>query len=319
MRFVNEVARDVEKWRLENCPERQIDLVVFAYLTTQDAPVKRDENSGKYAPSDNSVIAEDNVIVRIAPIFSCHYYPFSDKNHNIQSANMIEQWRMCAKKFAIWDYKMSFEYKIVPFPTWNSAQKNLKTFKEMGVIDVLTQGNGATFNTSLGRMDDYIRSRLMWDTDLSYQALADEFIEVYYGAASGYMKEYLSLLEMHFASYIAKISGFDAKIYNSLLTTSFWPKETLINIENVFRNAYAALENSAPAEYEALKERIDRESAFYRFALIELYGNDVYTSEQLKAAIEEYAKILSVSISLPYKNESAKDRVQSWKKRYNID
>lgn len=319
MRFVNEVARDVEKWRLENCPERQIDLVVFAYLTTQDAPVKRDESSGKYAPSDNSVIAEDNVIVRIAPIFSCHYYPFSDKNHNIQSANMIEQWRMCAKKFAIWDYKMSFEYKIVPFPTWNSAQKNLKTYKEMGVIDVLTQGNGATFNTSLGRMDDYIRSRLMWDTDLSYQALADEFIEVYYGAASGYMKEYLSLLEMHFASYIAKISGFDAKIYNSLLTTSFWPKETLINIENVFRNAYAAIENSAPAEYEALKERIDRESAFYRFALIELYGNDVYTSEQLKAAIEEYAKILSVSISLPYKNESAKDRVQSWKKRYNID
>ncbi len=319
MRFVNSIARDVEAWRKANCPDREIDLVVFAYLTTQNAPVKKNGNN-ESVPADESVVAENNVVVRIAPIYACHYYSFDDAEHNnAESANLFANWQLCAKRFAIWDYKMSFDYKIVPFPTWNSAQKNLRAYKKMGVVDVLTQGNASTYNTSLGKMDDYIRSRLMWDTSLSYQTLADEFMENYYGEASEYMKEYLAYLEMHYASFIAKQNNFSAEIYKSLLLTSYWPKETLINIENIFKKAYAAIEDLPDSRRNVLKDRIDCESAFYRFAMIELYGNDVYTTEQLIAAIEEYKNISSVTISLPYKNKTTSEFILEWKNKYNLD
>lgn len=318
MRFVNSIARDVEEWRKANCPDREIDLVVFAYLTTQDAPVKKTA-SNESAPADDSVIAENNVVVRIAPIYSCHYYSFDDAVHNAASANLFNEWKLCAKRFAIWDYKMSFDYKIVPFPTWNSAQKNLRAYKEMGVVDVLTQGNAATYNTSLGKMDDYVRSRLMWDTSLSYQSLADEFMENYYGTAGAYMKEYLAYLEMHFASFIATQNNFSAEIYKSLLLTSYWPKETLINIENIFNKAYGAIENLPESTRGVLKDRIDCESAFYRFAMIELYGNEIFTTERLAAAIEEYKNLSSVTISLPYKNKTSSEFILEWKNKYNLD
>ena len=318
MRFVNEIAKDVEKWRLQNCPEREINLVVFAYLSTQDAPVKRGSD-GKYAPADPSVIAEENVVVRIAPIHSCHYYTFDNKDKNSLSARMFENWRMCAKRFAIWDYKMSFEYKIVPFPTWNSAQHNIKMYKEMGVIDILTQGNNTSYNTSLGRMDDWIRSRLMWDCEQSYQTLADEFIENYYGEASEYMKDYLAYLEMHYAAVLEKKTNFNAIIYTSLLSSNYWPKETLLNIEGIFNNAYNVINGLPDSRKAELKTRIDRESAFYRFALIELYGADIYTADQLKKAIDDYIAISDVAMARPYKNETTIDFVLKWKSRYGVE
>ena len=45
---MNAVADEVEKWRKENCPERQIYLTMFAYYSTFDAPVK--EVNGELVP-----------------------------------------------------------------------------------------------------------------------------------------------------------------------------------------------------------------------------------------------------------------------------
>ena len=61
MRFTNYVAREVEKWRKENAPERKVYVGTLAYHLTGEPPVKKDEN-GKYVPLDPSVVAEDTLL-----------------------------------------------------------------------------------------------------------------------------------------------------------------------------------------------------------------------------------------------------------------
>ena len=83
MRFVNKVADAVEAWRQENAPHREIYLVTFAYYPTIDPPVRWEGDTPM--PVDESVIARENVIVRIAPIMANYRFDLLDAEHNQNS------------------------------------------------------------------------------------------------------------------------------------------------------------------------------------------------------------------------------------------
>ena len=57
-----------------------------------------------------------------------------------------------------------------------------------------------------------------------------------------------------------------------MMKTDYWPIEILMKIRDIFDNAYESLEGLPADEYEILKQRVDEESRFYRYALLELYG-----------------------------------------------
>ncbi len=314
MRFVNAVADDVESWRVQNYPDREVQLVVFAYLSTQEAPVKDVLENGKYVPVDASVVARDNVTVRIAPINSCHYYTFDNVGKNALSAKMFASWRECAKSFAIWDYKVSFSTQIVPFPTWNSTAYNYRMYKEMGVMDILSQGDTRSYNICMSKMDDYVRSRLLWDVSLNYQDLCYEFIENYFGVAAPQMRAYYDYMQLHFATKIATNNNFHAYTYSGLSERGYWPMETLLTMRAIFEDAYARI-NALPAEEQtAVRDRVDTESAFYRFALLELYDAEAFSTAQLEEEIDAFAAIRNVC-TFPTDGITAAEYVTRWRNK----
>lgn len=317
IRFVNAVAERVEKWRTENCPDREIDLVVFAYLSTQDPPVNR-LKGGTYEPVSDEVVARNNVVIRIAPIESDHYYKFEDKEHNAASARMIGGWKVCASKFAIWDYSFNFTYRIAPFPSWNAVAPNYAAYKEMGVVDVLSQSDVPTANRCFGKLDDYVRSKLLWDSSLNYQALAYDFIDNYYGEAAPYITEYYDYLQIHYKSFIEKQSGFSCLPYDNLQSSVYWPYEVLLNIKSIFDEAYEIISELPEERREIVKDRVDTESQFYRYQLVEFYGRQLFTENELKEEIDKFAAIKN-PITYVYKTTVTPQLcVKLWKEKYGV-
>ena len=317
IRFINAVAERVEKWRTENCPDREIDLVVFAYLSTQDPPVNRLKD-GSYQPVSAEVVAKNNVVIRIAPIESDHYYEFEDKEHNAASARMIGGWKVCASKFAIWDYSFNFTYRIAPFPSWNAVAPNYAAYKEMGVVDVLSQSDVPTANRCFGKLDDYVRSKLLWDSSLNYESLAYDFIDNYYGEAAPYIAEYYDYLQLHYKSFIEKQSGFSCLPYDNLQSSVYWPQEVLLNIKSIFQRAYEKISELPEDRREVIKDRVDTESQFYRYQLIEYYGRQLFTESELKNEIDEFAAIKN-PITFVYKTTvTPQSCVKLWREKYGV-
>ena len=290
LRFVNAVADEVEKWRQENCPEREIYLTMFAYLSIVDPPVKVE--NGQYVPIDDTVVARDNVVIRYAPINDYYMYPLMDGAHNPNARRALLGWSAVASHFAVWDYRVNFAELIQPFPQWMSAYENIKTYYDLGFIDVFHQGCRTFGGTSFIAMDNWVRSRLLWDVHQDYDALVDEFFDVYYEAASDSMRAYMNYLTMHYLTHMGD-NGYKGDSHQFTITAENYPRGFIRNVEEIFAEAYAAIapvEQSDPERYAVLKQRVDGESLFYRYVQIDLYGH-FYDDTELSNMIDEFERI----------------------------
>lgn len=292
MRFINKVADEVEKWRKENAPEREINLVTFAYAALFEAPTKVVD--GQHIPLDDSVIARDNVIVRYAPISAYYMYDLLNEEYNAESKESILGWSAVASKLAVWDYRVDYWSYGVPFPQWQSAYANLKIYYDYGFIDVYNQGCTPNSGTPFVTLDNYVRSRLLWDIELDYNELTDDFINHYYKEAAPYIDEYRTLLMIHFENHIKSLN-YAGHSHYGLMVANFWPETIINSIENIFLEAYkeiTPIADTDPELYQKIKTRLDTESIFYRLAQLELYRANYNPSERLIKinALEEIAK-----------------------------
>ncbi len=287
LRFVNKVAREIKRWLKEESgtPNREVNLVAFAYLTVMEPPVKYVNRQPQ--PIDETVVAEDNVCIRIAPLVNANFYwPINDKDHNTFMANNIDGWSKITSKFTIWDYRVYYHNVVAPYPYWNTIKTNLEIYKDMNVIDVYHQGIAQTSGVPFGRLDDYIRSRLLYNLEADVRKLTDDFINAYYKQAAPYIKEYIAFLQSYYATTMVD-AGYSGSVYTNVFTTNFWSKEALLAIRAIFDKAYASIENLPEEEYEKMKGRIDVESRFYRFGLLELYSSS-FTKAEIAVMIEEW-------------------------------
>ena len=286
MRFTNKVARRVNEW-LKNesgTPDRKIYFVVFAYITAMEAPVKYVNRVMQ--PIDESVVAEDNVCVRVAPLVNANYYwRLDDPDHNTFMRNNLAGWRMITNNFTIWDYRVYYHYLFCPYPVWNTVKANLELYKEMNVIDIFHQGYADT-PTPFGKLDDYVRARLLYDLDEDVETLTEDFIDNYYKEGAGFIREYRELLQYHYETYMVPLN-YSGSVYTDVISKRFWPLETLIKMKDIFDNAYKATENLPEERRETVKNRLDFESRFYRYALLELYS-DRFTKAEIATMIDEF-------------------------------
>jgi len=297
LRFANAVADEVEKWRQENCPEREIYLTKFAYLSIVDPPtVKSTDENGKpvWTPVDPSVVARDNIVIRYAPISDYYLYPLLDEKNNIASYNAMNGWKAVATNFAVWDYRINFVEMLAPFPQWMSAYDNIKAYYDYGYIDVFHQGCRTFGNTSFVTIDNYVRSRLLWNVNEDYRSLMHEAISVYYDEAAPMMEEYLEYTTLHYMNYLNKEFGWKAHSHEAYINTKNFPRGYMLNVDEIFSRAYAAIEqkkDSDPERYELLKFRVDVESVPYRYLQLALYQS-FYTKDELRVFVDEFAGIV---------------------------
>ena len=328
MRAVNAVADAVADWQQENCPERTIYLCTFAYLSFFEPPCKKDENgeyivdenTGKYIPIDESVVARDNVMVRYAPVDANYMYNLLDEEYNSISRKVLLGWASVAKNLAVWDYRADFGTYVTPYPSWFSTYDNLKIYYDYGFIDIFNQGPTPTTGTPFIKMDNWIRSQLMWDIDQSYADLVDEFMENYYKEGRDCIQEYWDLLQMHYRTYIEKEQNYDGDPHRRVMNPKYWPYEIILKIQEIFENGYASVAKFRDTDreyYDKLLSRLEAESLFYRFMLIQYYDN-YYTVEERRTMIDEFERISNecgfvIMNNGIHNGEKVADRIAGWR------
>lgn len=286
IRFANAVADEVKKWQMENCPEREIYLTMFAYMTIVDPPtVKTIDENGKpvWTPIDESVVARDNIIIRYAPIQDFYMFSFLNEEQNPESYNALNGWTKIAKHFAVWDYRVDFASINAPYPQWITAQENIRLYKKLGFVDVFHQACRTSGGVPFISMDNFARSRMLWDTTLEYNDLINEFIDAFYGEAGDAIREYMQYLTKHYWWANKELNYKGHSHYGVGRKKDHFPISFINDVEAIFKKGYDAIEkikDAKPERYAMIKKRFDGESLFYRFCKLAFYPNN-YEREEL--------------------------------------
>jgi len=195
IRFCNILAKELQKWADKELNGRKIYIYTNAYAFTHKAPVKYID--GKAAPIDDTVIAEDNLVIRLALGSNCAFDYFSEKQ-NVELKNDFAEWKTIAKRFMFWGYDTDFVSYLWYYPTLRHASNNIKGLKKLGIIYAMFQ---SSYNSSEDWQSDlkaYIYSKLMWNINANVEELFNEYISHYYGLAATYVKEMITLMENYF-------------------------------------------------------------------------------------------------------------------------
>jgi len=195
IRFCNLISRELKKWAKEEGVRDNFKIVTFAYIYTNTAPVK--EENGKFVPIDNTVIADKDVVIRMAGSYDANYSYFDEKQDN---HNRLQNWKMCASNFMMWIHDKDFADYISYYPTLDDIKSNVIGMYNYGVTYAFMQGAQNCYNDWQSLLRGYIYRNLFWDTSLNTVDLANEFIELYWGdEASKYIKEFIDNYEKNYA------------------------------------------------------------------------------------------------------------------------
>ena len=170
LEFANKVAEAVEK----EFPNVMVDT--FAYQFTSKAP--------------KTIRPRRNVLVRLCDNECAFNRPLSDspsgwtKNASFMS-NLGDWSRVADGRLYIWDYQANFTSYMLPHPNLHVFADNIRTFRKFGAVGVFEQGDALCPVGDFVALKQYVTAHLLWNPDLDWRALRDEFLSGYYGAAVG--------------------------------------------------------------------------------------------------------------------------------------
>lgn len=198
MIYINTIAKEIDRWVKETYPEREIYIGTFAYQWTLIPPVK--EEGGNIVPINDKVVAPDNVFVMIAPISACYYHDYLDPTCKTNEiiAKYLEGWSKISNSFIVWDYQCNFKHYLNWFPHYNSMKENYKTYLKYGFWRIQQQNSTGEMAYYQDKLDVYVTSKLMWNTDRNVEDLIKEFNYYYFGEAAEYVDAFVDLLNTRY-------------------------------------------------------------------------------------------------------------------------
>ncbi len=110
--------------------------------------------------------------------------------------NRLRRWSELAPgRLLIWDWDACFRNYITPYPTYHLYGEDFRTYRDLGVRQVLSQlPHGAVFADFVD-MRTYMYAKLAWNPDLDGEAIAKEWIDFCCGAGAPEIWEYCRLVE----------------------------------------------------------------------------------------------------------------------------
>lgn len=169
VQFVNKVA--------ERFPDKVISTLGYQY--TRKAPSKT-----KPLP---------NVNIMFCSIECDRSVPIAENKRDSGFCKDMEDWSRLTNNIIVWDYGVSFNELQRPFPNWAVLQPNVQFFVKNNVNSMFFQLAG-NIKGEFCELRHYMVSRLMWNPNLDYSAVMDDFLKGYYGAAAPHVREYLNLI-----------------------------------------------------------------------------------------------------------------------------
>ncbi len=232
VRFVNAIAREIKAWVAEEELNREIKICTFAYYYSQPAPLNKEKE-----PLDKTVIPEDNVYVRLAPITADNYYSMSDPNQADDVKTMFADWSKITDRFLVWSYHTAYGGYYVYYPTMHHWKEDLQMYASMDTAYVLMQSAYEENEVWTNHMETYVASKMLWNPNLDAETLKQEFMAYYYKGFSEYIDEFIDNMDVRYALNMAgvgipesmrpssKIGSMSALLEPQLYSVAFWERQ----------------------------------------------------------------------------------------------
>ncbi len=315
IRFVNCMIEEVQKWvdSVDAYRGKTVKMVIFAYMYSLYAPVEYDEKAEVYRPIDESVVPNENVWIRIAPLDQNMYYALSDEGQSKKMNSIVRQWGDITDNLMTWIYGSNFHNYWSYHPTIQKIRRELTDMRKAGFDYVFIQLDHSEFNDVQQIMNAYVYMKMLWDCDRDPYALRAEFIHYYFGPAEQivrgvyeFMDEYY--LEMEKSSGGAFSLDTMNSLYHPIEYLEYLSDECDRAIETVWASDLTVEEKET---YQIHIERVKLTPLFMRVT----HGAKYYAgNEQANNAVRKEFQLLCDKLNVIYMAEVV--GYSEWKKSF---
>ncbi len=267
--FVNAVADEVAK-RYPN-----VDVGTLSYWYSRKPP--------------RTLKPRPNVQIQLCSIECCLLHPIDDPNCplNVAFCRDLRGWSRICKKISIWNYNTNFSNYLLPCPNLRVIEKNIRFFVANHALGIFMQAAGNAVGAEFSELRNYLISRLLWNPNLSGEAVINEFLSLHYGRAAPPIKRYIDLIH-------------DAALRSGLHRNCFARKASQYGIDQSLAPKAIRLfeEALSLAESKEVRRRVEKASiAAYRLAIEPLWGvrsPDAVPPSVLKSALPALARFIEL-------------------------
>ncbi len=235
--FVNEVAKKF--------PDKVISTLAYRYSRV---------------PPEH-IVPGGNVNIMLCSIESGRQRPIEATDPGF--ARDLEGWAKLTRNIILWDYTVQFSNLISPFPNLHTLKENIQLFVGNNVPMVFAQGDMYTgAGGDMTELKTYLLAKLLWNPDADAQAIMDDFLHHYYGAAGSYIARYIRMIHDTMLE-----SGMKLIIYGGPINA----RETYLSGELLeeYKRLFDQAEEAVKAEPELLK-RVQRARLPIMYAELEI-------------------------------------------------
>ncbi len=316
--FVNRVTEELDAWMAETYPGRELIYPTYAYQDTMAPPITFNTSLGQY--NSPAVVPRDDVYVLITPLSADWTYSFDDPRNSGMNS-VISGWGAVTSNLYIYSYCVNFTQYFIPYNNYNVIAGNYKVAERYGMYAYYEQGANQSRTTGLSELKFYLMANLMWNVNQDADALAEHFIERYYGPVSDYILDYYRQIRMWYGHLQEDLDPpFRTSIYADICQAKYWPFYLLNNWqEQIFGRAYEEIDylrDIDPESYTKYYNRVKKENLTLIYLFLSLHSNQ-FTSSEITSMIDEF-EYYTTLFQLNYYQEGnyTKDLIESWRKRF---
>lgn len=295
--FVNQVA--------ERFPNKVISTLAYEYSRRAPATLRPRENVNIMLCSIE--VTRDRPIAPGYATISFPNAPFQDQTNEAFRED-VDEWSRIADDIIVWDYVIQFHNLVSPFPNLHVLQPNIRFFADHGVTALFEQGN-REIGGEFAELRAYLLSKLMWNPNRDVDALIDDFLGGYYGAAAGLIRQYID--EMRDALVT---SGEPLRIFAGPndASASYLTPPLIARFESLFDQAEAATANEPD-----LLERVRVARLPLEFAIMEQAKKSFTGERGLFARVDDRWEVRSdirarIDPFVDLSNRQGVTRVKEW-------
>ncbi len=333
VRFVNVVAKEIERWQKKTCPDRTIQLIIFAYEQTSQAPCIKENGKfkrgadGEPIPIDETVIMHPMTVIRIAPDQQNAYYPIRDKRQCFDYDSMIAGWAKLCKSFMFWTYETCFHHYFMYFPATHNWKTNLLEFKRLGAIHAFIESSYLEANDWQAIMGLYVCSKLLWNPDkYDTEQLKREFNQLYYGKiACEYVEKIMGVLDRHYEKMLNPNDGTTMMTCHRarwLIHPEHFPIELFETVLDILKQAEdAVIKNEDEENKQKILKRLSRIKLTPLYMIMHNYDYYYNRTKTMNDKTEFVKEFMQLCVDLGVKNisETAVKSVRGYLDRLNVN
>ncbi len=301
--FLNNVIKIVDEWVKRDYPEgRDLKYVMFAYYDAIKPPITGDE--GNETAFSEKVIPDSKLYVYFTPIETDYSHSLEAVENEDVLKNLQGWYKLLGgqDRLIVYSYDTNFRYYFYNFNNFGTFKAHLKTYSENGVNYYYSQGAPYTNQCTLQEMRIFVESKLMWNVDLSYDDLVNQFMNAYYKDAATAVRKYYDFTRMRYEQCEEVLGMTFLSIYANIGSREIWTEEVVSALDRIFDEAYKSIEHyktEDPSLYDTLKSRVKRLELMVIYTKLYNY-NFNYSQAELNVLVDDFNKYTSKFQILDY-------------------